>query len=305
MQGLRQESVFSDFINEEVDLEVNYPRRPSVDARDRNGILQNVIQAVESIRGAVATHEHESYWIGQLLAYLLRLQGSEPAHTADEQFRQLYALRKWLFWMPVALLQQQGGQGPAMLVLAHFYATALALEPLFPDLGPFFCARFALTPLDIIIGVTNDMQTKHGYNQSTSMEIASLMQYPRQAAMNFRTRRLQTPPTILPSQPQPLLDALDVGTLAYSTIGNLSPAFAPAPLSYVPEHSSSSSFLDVPQLHGGSAFGTPDWSTAPSPQHYTSDLYSYSDQTGPNQEMFDYGMATFDRGFVPTTPIWA
>jgi hypothetical protein len=86
----------------------------------------------------------EAYWVDQLLSYLQRLQATPPAQSPEEQFSQSYMMRKWLFWVPVSLLQRQGGKGPAMLTLAHFYATALTLEPLFPDLGASFCSALAL-----------------------------------------------------------------------------------------------------------------------------------------------------------------
>jgi hypothetical protein len=240
---------------------------------EKSAVLQNIAFALQGLQATLYGHDLELHYASQLSAYVQQLQQLSPAQTPDEQFNYSYQLRKWLFWIPVALLQQQSGQGPALLTLAHFYATALLLEPLFPDLGSSFCSATALLPLEAIIAVTDAMRNEHGMDTS-SMEIASLMQFPRQTAMQYRARAMQTQHALL-QQEQPSV-GLDPDVFSYTNMGNLSPAFAPSTPHFASSQSTSSSstpFLEVPSSRSFT-FGTQSWGAMPSPglppQSYTS-----------------------------------
>lgn len=298
MNSWKHESIFAEYINEE-DLSA-LPHHAgmqtaTVSPSDRMTILGNTIHSLEQLQQSLSAHEAESYWIGQLLSYMQRLQASSPASNPDEQFSHLYLLRKWLFWVPTLLLQRQGGQGPAMLTLAHFYATALALEPLYPDLGSVFCARIALHPLEAIIGVTSAMHS-HAMDQN-AVEIATLMNFPRHMAMSFRSR---APDSQMGGgkQTSPIPLNLNPETFDYTSIGNMSPAFAPSPL----QHSSGptpilpSSYLEVPTSQAaGFTIGTQQWGVLPSPG-FPPQAYTEQDQ------LYEYSLGGFRGGFVP--PIW-
>ena len=235
--------------------------------------------------------------MNQLYTYIQRLQSLEPAKTAEEQFTQLYYLRKWLFWIPVSLLQRRGGQEPAMLTLAYFYATALTLEPLFPDLGSSFCSAIALPPLEAIINVMDIMHSRRPIN-ATSIEIVSLMQFPQQTALGYRTRAAQTNQTIL-QQPSPMVTLSEAWS--YPTIGNLSPAFAPSTPLYTtpqPVSSAQSPWLEVPSAHPGFGHGTQSWGMA-SPGFPSADQIQ-------DEQLYGYmsSMGGFRGGFVQQTPVW-
>jgi len=294
MQAWKHESIFAEYISQE-DLLVGSqsPVRTMPDPAERYRVLSDTVQALHRLQSTLVGHEAESYWIGQLCEYVQRLQTSNPPQTVDDQFSHVYLLRKWLFWVPVLLLQRQGGQGPAMLTLAHFYATALTLEPLYPDLGSAFCARIALSPLENIISVTDAMQSQHAMDQN-SMEIASLMQFPRRTALQFRSSMMDA------AQGGRTFDSpvlLSPDTLSYTSIGNLSPAFTPAPLHAVPGPILTSSYLEVPVSQPGFTYGTQQWGTVPSPG------FPPPEYTLPEDQIYGSGM-DFRGGFVTPTPIW-
>jgi hypothetical protein len=254
----------------------------------------------------------EAYWVEQLLSYLHRLQATAPAQTPDEQFQQSYMLRKWLFWIPISLLQRQGGKGPAMLTLAHFYSAALTLEPLFPDLGASFCSALALPALENIISVTSAMRAEQGMDNAAS-EISTLMQFPQQAAYNYRSNLMHSRPGAS-MQTAPIPYDFNADLINYAATGNLSPAFAPSTPHYTPSASASSSstpYLEVPSSHSsqtGFGYGTSSWGAMPSPgfppQAYSSglegDMY---DMTGLSLGGVQ-GMPNFHGGFVSPLPIW-
>lgn len=313
MQSWSHESLFKELIAEE-DLVAEsfraHRRRASISASDRAAIMQSIIQSLQRLQYSLVGLDMEAYWVEQLLSYIQRLQSTPPAQTPEEQFSQIYLLRKWLFWVPISLLQRQGGKGPAMLTLAHFYATALTLEPVFPDLGPAFCSALALPALDSIVNVTTAMRSEQGLD-SASSEIATLMQFPHQAAFNYRSRLTQPDPTVA-MQPSQVAYSFNPEMLNYTTTGNLSPAFAPSTPHYTPSVSTSASssstpFLEVPSSQAsqtGFSYGTSSWGAMPSPgfppEAYTSDIYDMSGLSLGSSS----GAHDFRGGFVSPLPVW-
>ncbi|KAI6868025.1 hypothetical protein KC343_g9846 [Hortaea werneckii] len=299
MQSWKHESLFAEYVAEEDLLATSFRaprRRSSVSAHERASILQNVLYSLQRLQSALVGHEQELSWAYQLHAYVQQLQGIDPAQTPEDQFNCLYQLRKWLFWVPVLLLQSQSSQGPALLTVAHLYSTALALEPLFPELGSSFCSAMALQPLEAIISVTDAMQSQHGINTSTT-EIGMLMQYPQQIAMNYRNRAIHLQQPLY--QQQPNMSALGPEALSYTTIGNISPAFAPATPSYPMTQSSSSSstpYLEVPGSQSTFSLGTQSWGAMPSPA-FPPTMYTTQEE----QLYGGYGSIGGFRGGTPST----
>ncbi|EMC92251.1 hypothetical protein BAUCODRAFT_78015 [Baudoinia panamericana UAMH 10762] len=293
MQSWKHDSVFAEYVIEE-DAPTNpfhtHRRRSSVSPVERSALLENAAYALQRLQLGLAGAQMELHWTTQLVHYVQQLQTLPSAQTPEEQFNHFYQLRKWLFWVPVLLLQREGGQGPAMLTIAHFYATALAIDPLFPDLGSSFCSAASLPPLEAIIAVTDAMHSERGADTSL-LEVASLMQFPRQAAFEYRHRTLQVQQSALSQQPVSF--GIDPSTLSYTNIGNLSPAFAPAtPMYDVSQHTSpsGSSFLGVPTPYSFSS-GTQQYGI-PSPGFPPFTLQA-------QEHVYSFG-----GGFVPTA-IWA
>ncbi|KAK3725424.1 hypothetical protein LTR37_000394 [Vermiconidia calcicola] len=300
MQSWKHESLFANDIAEEELVAgslLSYSTKPLANPSDRVSILQNIMQALQRVQLALVGHEQELHWLNQLFIYVQRLQSLNPAQTAEEQFSQLYYLRKWLFWVPISLLQRNAGQGPAMLTLAHFYATALALEPLFPELGSSFCSEMALTPLEAILNVTDAMQSEQT-TQPRSTDIAVFLQFPLQMALSYRSRALQAQQMGVNQEPA----LVGQETWGYATMGSISPAFTPPSLHYgtsQPASTAQSPFLEVPSTYQGLNYGTQGWGV-PSPglpaQTYGNQdehIYEYMSSTGNSRS-----------GFVAPVPIW-
>ncbi len=137
MQSWKYESIFAEFITEEDMVSTSFRthrRKPSINPTERATLLHQTVQALQRAQMALMGNEVELHWLNQLIAYVQRLQSLNPAQSPEEQFSQMYYLRKWLLWVPVSLLQRRGGSAATMITLGYFYSTALALEPLFPDL---------------------------------------------------------------------------------------------------------------------------------------------------------------------------
>ncbi|KAK8158007.1 hypothetical protein BKA80DRAFT_291393 [Phyllosticta citrichinensis] len=278
MQSWRHESAFSDYITEQASnppqtLSNNAPSFISADARRGHlATLQLVHSNIERLQPYLVNYEQESKWLDQLKGYIERLRVSNPPQTPEDQFQQLYALRKWLFWVPISLLSARSGDVNVLLVLSFFYAVAVAIEPVFSDIGAWFCADNALIPLEEIVRYIDALQAGHGYAHNLPT-VAFLMDFPRETASNYRARRewnRQHNVDLHLEQNPYGLDTLNLDLESqiaeYGYGQSLSPAFAASPLhvqtpgGIMPE--ARSPYLEVPRsavdyVRPSSAYSSP------------------------------------------------
>ena len=269
MQPWRQESIFADYIASQGLMSHQISGHASgthvtSEARQQHLMtLQSLQGSLQRLQPYLTGNEDLASWIQQLQSYVHRLQSSAPAQTAETQFSYLYVLRKWLFWVPITLLGSQRRDFSVLLVLAYFYTSALALEPLFPDVGAGFCANLGLAPLEEIVRITDALQANQSFAQNTQTA-AMMMEFPRVTALKYRQwmdwRRQQLESEELQSMhaTQNRLPSFefDFNVFSSSRVGNLSPAFAPSPLTPVStqamgERSPSTYYLEVPVTYGG------------------------------------------------------
>jgi len=330
MQPWRHESLFSEFLVEQaVPASQTFTNSSGTVVtqearRDHLATLQLILSSLQRLQPYLANHEQEAKWVEQLRGYVERLRLSNPPQTADEQFQQLYALRKWLFWVPISLLSAPKRDAMVMLVLAHFYAIALAVEPMFPDIGAPFCANLALPPLEELIRVITTLQNNQTYFDPTTQAAVVMMDFPRDTALTYRNRRewaRQQSEDLQVVQQSPYgietfnLE-LDNPIGEYSFGASLSPAFAPSPL-YPPSEAMSppntlsspnaltagprSPYLEVPRSALGSFSGpTSNYATplgSPAAPHT-----GYSQ----GENVLNFGMPTFgySGGFVASPTVW-
>ncbi|KAF1998356.1 hypothetical protein P154DRAFT_439388 [Amniculicola lignicola CBS 123094] len=314
MQPWRHESLFADYIAEHTPMPSKNFMNPistpiTQEAhREHLNIIADINGSLQRLQPYLNRQDQEGKWVDQLRGFMDRLRVSSPPQTSEEQFAQLYALRKWLFWVPISLLAAKRGDATVLVVLAHFYAAALALEPLFPDVGAVFCANLSLQPLQEITQIVQSYQDER-YDQRTQA-VSYLIQYPSDVATAFKTRRDwirqqagEASPVQHPSYGLETLN-VDIGHLAqYSYPPSLSPAFAPSPLTFLPpglQSGPTSPYLEVPRTaveqYGTSTYASPLGSPATVPPPYSV----------PEEHVFSFGMPMsmgYPSGFV-ATPIW-
>lgn len=315
MHPWRHESLFADYIAEHSPmpsknfmLPMSSPVSPEA-RREHLAIIADLDNSFQRLQPYLNRHDQEGKWIDQLRGYIDRLRTMGPAQTAEEQFNLLYILRKWTFWVPISLLAAKRNDVTVMVVLGHLYATALAVEPMFPDIGGVFCANLALPPLQDIVKIVSSYQD-HGYDQHTQA-MSYMIQYPAETAASYKSRRdwaRQQAGDAEPVQQNPYtLDTLNLdfeNHLAHYSYGqSLSPAFAPSPLSFMPPpglvSGQQSPYLEVPRTtvdaFGASSYASPLGSPATAPPHYVKEetnVFSFNSPMG------------YPSGFVATPTVW-
>ncbi|KAI9669181.1 MAG: hypothetical protein M1829_005182 [Trizodia sp. TS-e1964] len=216
------------------------PRREDLNA------LQHIYKSLQRVEEFVVQREEESRGISELMNFVRNLRPSPPVSAAGDQFDMLHPLRAWLLWLPVSFLQKGNYEASALVMLAHFYAVALALDPIYaPASGAPFFASLSIAPIEEISNTLLKVPAVPGREAEHHTAI-SLMEFPLQMVANFRNRmgwsqQLQsaTPTTVyqnyapgpygvehldMPPHSEPLEYTHDYGSMAY-TAGN--PAMHP------------------------------------------------------------------------------
>ena len=197
MQPWGNESLLLDFVVREMDVfsdETKCSAENSEDIKMRSEHvtkLQRLHGLLEHVNSNLTSDDQDSKLLEKLISYVQRLRSFNIAQSAEDQFTRLYALRKWLFWVPADLLQARRNDPSALLVLAYFFTTMLELEPIFPKIGAAFGADLALTPLEEIITALKSMIPARPSLPFWQMVLA-LMKFPQKVAADYRNQKIWT-----------------------------------------------------------------------------------------------------------------
>lgn len=189
MQPWKEESNFLDFINEHSTLPSSQflSMAPTTTLHTEEFLLLGrAYDAIMKIHPYTTAKDGGSGRTGGLMAFLQHLRGV-VAPTNEQLFEVLLSLRAWLFWLPTMMLQSHEADSVTMAVLAQFYATALAVEPLFPVLGGAYLGSLSSAPIEEIDRILSSRQANDPYNEDSVVAMAA-MEFPREMVMTFRDR---------------------------------------------------------------------------------------------------------------------
>jgi hypothetical protein len=145
-----------------------------------SAVLQSILQRI--------SHNQEHYQrIADLLTFVRRLRDDLPLQTPDQAFERLQTLRSWLFWLPPAMLRGGDTDLGALAVLSQFFGVALALEPLFPEIGGAYLGSMAVLPIEEIRRILLARKASHPYAPDVQLAV-SLMELPCDIVAEYRNR---------------------------------------------------------------------------------------------------------------------
>ncbi|KAI9808144.1 MAG: hypothetical protein M1825_004601 [Sarcosagium campestre] len=149
--------------------------------------VQEMYLSLQKVERFVEGRTEEAAGLQELMAFARRLKTIITLDSVADQFDQLQPLRSWLFWPAISFLTRTNADASVIVLLAHFYAAALAVEPLFPDAGGTYFASLSMGPLEQLINAFEATRaTQHfGYE----LQIGSdLMEFPTRIYISFRSR---------------------------------------------------------------------------------------------------------------------
>lgn len=297
---LSSPSGYNTFAQGPQDFQLNY-----------QNVLQSVVLALSHLQPfTIGRTEHGL--IEQFRDYVQRLLAIQPAQSAEEQFSHLYALRKWLFWVPATILRDTPHDYLTLVFLAHLYAMALAVEPLFPDVAGPLISAMSLAPLESLLSTVDELRQNplnSNLSELDANNILSIATWPQQIAQAYRTRRYQTRygTPALHGSPTGFDDfSFDLDQAGQTfRLPQPSPAFAPQQESRKSISSnwssgggsSGSPFYDLPMLASNSPTTNRSY---PAPS-----LPGMSAGYDPNESLFTESQLDYTTGFVYSPPpLW-
>ncbi|ERF70927.1 hypothetical protein EPUS_02450 [Endocarpon pusillum Z07020] len=150
--------------------------------------LDQATAALHDLRARLANNAELSDLTSRLLLFLQDLRRDFPLQAPEEAFERLQELRQWLFWLPPALFRPGESDLGAMAVLSHFFGVALALDPLFPEIGGSYLGSMSVMPIEDMQRVLLARRAAHP--QETGVITAlSLMDVPLRTVSSYKAKQ--------------------------------------------------------------------------------------------------------------------
>ncbi|KAH0614035.1 uncharacterized protein H6S33_005921 [Morchella sextelata] len=187
MQEWKGESQLSDFI-EEKQIFGRTPYRPQIvnSERDRQ-VLNHIFNSLERLQPYVSGKVEEERGLNELINFIQNLKNYIPIQSPEEQFEHIYPLRSWLFFLPIDFVKRVERDPDVMILLAHFYGVALAVEPLFPAVGAAYFGTMSIGPIEEIHKTLLRLNSEGVEGKVLEWPI-SLMDFPLEMVHEFKLR---------------------------------------------------------------------------------------------------------------------
>ena len=148
--------------------------------------LDRVISSLQNIQQRISHNQEHYQRVTDLLHYSHGLRADLPMPSPEKAFERLQPLRTWLFWLPPTMLRGTEGDLGSLAILSQFYGVALALEPVFPDIGGSYLASMAAFPIEDIRRIISHRKATHPFAPEVQLA-ASLMELPSEIVAEYRS----------------------------------------------------------------------------------------------------------------------
>lgn len=157
------------------------PQQPAVEELNR---LNEMISALHNLRLQLVSFPDLVEHVDEMMEYVQQIQQDFPLQGPSQAFDRLLQLRSMIFWLPTSILSPESDLG-ALAMLSHFFALALILEPLFPEIGGAYLGNISLDPLEKVCQLVQSRSI--AMPQDTTLRTAlSMMEMPMQIAHGYR-----------------------------------------------------------------------------------------------------------------------
>ncbi|PLB48855.1 putative C6 transcription factor [Aspergillus steynii IBT 23096] len=243
--------------------------------------LEHTILALQNVQKRVGHNPEHYRRIGELLDFVRHFQRDLLSQTPEQAFERVQPLRRWLFWLPPAMLRGGEADFGALAIIAQFFGIGVTLDSLFPDLGGAYLGPLSVAPIEEIYRIIVTRSAADPFNPD--LQVASaLMELPRHIVAKYKSRLQWSPRTSIdhysPAPPSPYHNIQDYRLASSSSPSSTSATYAPytPPLQSPPAVTIANSPFDV----------TGTYVTAPG----TQSLYPPSPRllSDPREDLSDY-----------------
>lgn len=166
--------------------------------------ISEIIQALEQLRMYLQNDSSHRHRVGDIIVLAQTIQVSSATMRHEQLFDTLQSLRSWLLFLPITLAQRSRTTSD-MLVIAHLYAVALAVDSSFPELLGAALGALVCGSIEEI-----DRQIRHSQQGSRPhrgqlSKVEEMMQYPAHLASKVRYQTAGARPSdaVAPGQQSP------------------------------------------------------------------------------------------------------
>ena len=150
--------------------------------------LEQITTALHNLRLRLSTSEELAEHAVGLVDYLQDLQRDLSTQAPEQAFIRLQPLRDLIFWLPPLILRAGESDLAPLILLSHLYASALAVEPLFPNIGGAYLGSMSVLPLERVHDMLRTRRSTQP--QDTSIQVAlSLIDVPVQIMTSYRLKQ--------------------------------------------------------------------------------------------------------------------
>lgn len=158
------------------------PQPPAVEELNR---LNDAITGLHNLKLQLASFPELVAYVEEVMEYAQDIQQDFPLQGPSQAFDRLLSLRSMIFWLPTSVLSPESDLG-ALTMLSHFFALALVLEPLFPEVGGAYLGNISLDPLEKICQMVQNRSAAMPHDTTLRTALA-MMDSPMQIAHAYRT----------------------------------------------------------------------------------------------------------------------
>lgn len=189
MQDWKDISEFGEYLETTIHSH-EVSRLPQLSPEEMARLLNGIYNSLRQLEPFVCGREEETKGLNDLILFVRTLAAYIPPQSAGDQFELLHPLRSWLFFLPISFSKRAREDKDVMILLAYFYAVALAVEPLFPAVGAAWFGSLAVGPIrEIHRSLLQQRQSMDSSEQQRCWPI-TLMNFPLQVARDFLHLRM-------------------------------------------------------------------------------------------------------------------
>lgn len=156
--------------------------------------VDQITTALQHLRSRISNSEDLVEHIDSLLEYLQQLRQDSQSQGAEQSFAKLQPLRDLIFWLPPLLFRAGESDVVGLTLLAHVYASALALEPLYPEIGGAYLGSMSAYPLQYLNDALRTRASTQPHDQVVQAAL-SLIEVPAQILSSYQLRQRQNSQT--------------------------------------------------------------------------------------------------------------
>ncbi|KAJ5226298.1 hypothetical protein N7468_007523 [Penicillium chermesinum] len=224
----KQESELTQLVEAQRALSASGPDFP-LSLEDDVHQLDQTIRAIQVMQRRVSHISEHSQKLGELIEYLRKFHDEFTTHPAEQNFERVQVLRRWLFWLPTAMLHGPDCDLMALPILSQFFGAAIILDRFIPETGGAYLAALSVAPIEEMSRILAAHSAADPFNADLRLGL-SLMDLPQHIVARYRSRLPWSPRSSVehysPAPPSPFHGLPEYPPASSSSPASASPSYA-------------------------------------------------------------------------------